>query len=187
MFGKRKPPASLENGRGTASPRLRRLADNIDSLADKDTRSVDYAREIAAFRRMAAMEIHGICTGFVDRLNGLLTRGTVVLDPPAFADENYRDESPHLIQVNVRGRILQVEFSSTPELVSTEDFRVPYIISGSVRAFNQVLLDRDVIEEQLLFYTLEKRLRMWRFFDPRTYRSGPFDQDYLVSLMEQLL
>ncbi len=82
---------------------------------------------------------------------------------------------------------MQGEFSSTPELVSTEDFRIPYIISGSVRAFNQMLLDRDVIEEQLLFYTLEKRMRMWRFFDPRTYRSGPFDQEYLVCLMEQLL
>jgi hypothetical protein len=89
--------------------------------------------------------------------------------------------------MNVRGRILQVEFRGTTELVSTEDFRIPYIISGSVRAFNQILLEQDVIEEQLLFHTLEKRLRMWRFFDARTYRSGPFDQDYLVSLMEQLL
>jgi len=26
-----------------------------------------------------------------------------------------------------------------------------------------------------------------RFFDPRTYRSGPFDQEYLTSLMEQLI
>jgi hypothetical protein len=28
---------------------------------------------------------------------------------------------------------------------------------------------------------------MWRFFDARTYRSGPFDQEYLIGLMEQLL
>jgi len=44
-----------------------------------------------------------------------------------------------------------------------------------------------LIEEQLFFFTLEKHRRMWRFFDPRTYRSGPFDQEYLVSLMEQLI
>jgi len=28
---------------------------------------------------------------------------------------------------------------------------------------------------------------MWRFFDARTYRSGPFDENYLVGLMEQLI
>jgi hypothetical protein len=76
---------------------------------------------------------------------------------------------------------------ATAELVSTEEFRIPYTLAGSVRAFNQELLDKDLIEEQLIFFTLEKHRRMWRFFDPRTYRSGPFDQEYLVSLMEQLI
>jgi len=187
MFGRRKDPENPETGRPVPDLRLKRLAECIDALADKDERSINYAREITELRRLAAAEIHAICTSFVDRLNSLLTRGLVVLDPPVFPEDTYRDEAAHLIQMNVRGRILQVEFRSTPELVSTEDFRVPYIISGSVRAFNQALLDRDVIEEQLLFYTLEKRLRMWRFFDARTYRSGPFDQDYLVSLLEQIL
>lgn len=187
MLGRRKSPEPVEAGKAVPDGRLKRLAENIDALATKDERSIRYAHEIADLRRMAAAELHHICSGFVDRLNGLLTRGVVVLDPPDFTEDSYHDESSHLIQLNVRGRILQVEFRSTPELVSTEDFRIPYIISGSVRAFNQMLLDSDVIEEQLLFYTLEKRMRMWRFFDARTYRSGPFDQDYLVSLMEQLL
>ena len=71
--------------------------------------------------------------------------------------------------------------------MSTEDFRVPYTLEGFVRAFNQELLDKDIIEEQLIFYTLEKGGKMWRFFDARTYRSGQFDQGYLVSLMEQLI
>jgi hypothetical protein len=187
MLGKRKRPDPLETGRPARDPRLQRLAENIDLLADKDERSLSYAREIADLRRLAAAEIHATCTRFVDRLNTLLRRGMVVLDPPVFPEDTYQEDSQQLIQMNVRGRILQIEFRATPELVSTEDFRVPYILSGSVRAFNQDLLDHDVIEEQLLFYTLEKRLRMWRFFDPRTYRSGPFDEDYLVSLMEQLL
>ncbi len=39
----------------------------------------------------------------------------------------------------------------------------------------------------LLFYTVEKDRRMWRYFDPRTYRSGPFDREYLLSLLEQVL
>ena len=86
----------------------------------------------------------------------------------------------------MRGRILQISFAATPELVSTEDFRVPYTLNGTVRAFNQELLDKDIIEEQLIFYTIEHHKKMWRFFDARTYRSGPFDQEYLVGLMEQL-
>jgi hypothetical protein len=65
--------------------------------------------------------------------------------------------------------------------------RIPYTLQGVVRAFNQELLDRSLIEQQLLFYTLEKEKKMWRFFDARTYRSGPFDQEYLISLMEQLI
>jgi hypothetical protein len=177
----------VDTGKAVPDVRLKRLAESIDALADKDDRYIHHARETARLRRLAAAELHVVCAGFVDLLNGLLRRGMVVLDPPAFSEDNYRDESSNLIQMNVRGRILQVEFRATPELVSTEDFRIPYIVSGSVRAFNQILLEQDVIEEQLLFYTVEKRLRMWRFFDPRTYRSGPFDRDYLASLMEQLL
>jgi hypothetical protein len=38
-----------------------------------------------------------------------------------------------------------------------------------------------------LFYTIEKPRQLWRFFDARTYRSGPFDADYLTGLMEQLV
>ena len=80
-----------------------------------------------------------------------------------------------------------MSFSATPGLVSTEDFRIPYTLEGSIRAFNQELLEKDIIEEQLLFYTLESEKKMWRFFDARTYRSGPFDQEYLICLMEQLI
>jgi threonyl-tRNA synthetase len=64
---------------------------------------------------------------------------------------------------------------------------VPYTLSGFVRAFNQELLEQEIIEEQLVFYTIEKDRKLWRFFDPRTYRSGTLDQDYLVSVMEQLI
>ena len=34
--------------------RLKRLADNIDRLADKDAESLRHAREVAALRRAAA-------------------------------------------------------------------------------------------------------------------------------------
>jgi hypothetical protein len=167
--------------------RLKRLAESIDALADKDENSLRRVREVRALRREAAAELYGICSNFIAAVNGLLSRGKVVLDPPEYAEGAFQEESANLIQMNVRGRILQVEFEATLELLSTEDFRVPYTLQGVVRAFNQELLDKDIIEEQLIFYTCEKQKKMWRFFDARTYRSGPFDEVYLITLMEQLI
>ena len=167
--------------------RLKRLAESIESLAEKDRRRQDHAREIRELRQRAAAELHAICADFVGSLNRLLSRSEVGLDPATPAEGGFREDAPNLIQINTRGRILQIDFTAAGELISTEDFRIPYTMKGSVRAFNQALLDKDLIEEQLLFYTMEKEKRLWRFFDPRTYRSGPFDQEYLVALMEQLL
>jgi hypothetical protein len=167
--------------------RLKRLAQNIDALAARDQNLLNHGREIAALRRRAAAELHSICAEFVASLNRLLSREAVTLDPPDFGEAAFREEGRNLIQIHVRGRVLQIEFGGTPDLVSTEEFRIPYTMEGSVRAFNQELLDKEIIEEQLLFYTLEKEKKWWRFFDARTYRSGPFDQEYLVSLMEQLI
>ncbi len=145
------------------------------------------AREIAEYRRAAAAELHALCDDFVGSLNSMLERSAVDLDPPAMSGDFFQEDAPNLIQINVRGRILQIVFRATGELVSTEDFRVPYTLEGTVRAFNQELLEKDLIEEQLIFFTLEKHKRMWRFFDARTYRSGPFDVEYLIGLMEQLI
>ena len=167
--------------------RFKRLARSIDALAEKDEGFLRHAKEIAALRRTAAAGLYAICAGFVDSVNGLLSRCEVVLDPPEFSVDAFQEDLKNLFQINVQGRILQVEFEAAPELISTEDLRIPYTLQGVVRAFNQELLDRSLIEEQLLFYTLEKDKKMWRFFDARTYRSGPFDQEYLMSLMEQLI
>jgi hypothetical protein len=167
--------------------RLKRLAASIDALAQKDAIRLGQAQQMLALRRAAAVEIHGVCARFVHSLNRILAQTAIVLDPEKFQEGSFLEDSPNLIQMNVRGRILQVAFESTPELVSTEDFRVPYTLAGAIRAFNQELLEKDLIEEQLLFFTIEKPGGMWRFFDARTYRSGAFDEDYLISLMEQLI
>jgi len=179
--------ARTANPLSARDARLKRLAQKIEALADKDERILRRAGEIADIRRTAAADLYAICADFVNSVNRLLEHPGVELDPPEIADYSFHEESPNLVQINIRGRILQVSFVATPELVSTEDFRVPYTLSGTVRAFNQVLLDKDIIEEQLIFYTIEFHKRMWRYFDARTYRSGPFDQDYLVSVLEQLL
>ena len=167
--------------------RLKRLAKEIEALAEKDETLLRRTRDIAVLRRRAATELHALCAGFVNSVNHLLHRPEVELDPIDYPEESFHDDLPNLIQINIRGRILQAEFEATPDLFSTEDFRVPYILSGAVRAFNQALLDKDLIEEQLIFYTVEKDKTMWRFFDARTYRSGNLDQEYLIGLMEQLL
>jgi hypothetical protein len=117
----------------------------------------------------------------------LLSEIELDFPPEEYRPDTFQDAGLNLFQINARGRILQLEFEATPELISTEDFRVPYILAGTVRCFNQELLERDLIEEQLLFYTVEKSRSLWRFFDARTYRSGPFDADYLAGLMEQLI
>jgi hypothetical protein len=173
-----------QNQPAVSESRLKRLAASIEALAAKDDEALHRARDIAGLRRLAAGKLYGICTDFVTAVNGLLTQGEILLDPPDYV---FREEGTNLLQINARGRILQIEFETTPELVSTEDFRVPYTLSGSIRAFNKELLEKSLIEEQLIFYTLEKDRNMWRFFDARTYRSGPLDQEYLVALMEQLV
>jgi len=177
----------IANQTQTRDARLKRLAANIAALAEKDERFLRRASEIAALRRAAAADLYAICADFVASVNRLLTHSEMELDPTSYSAEAFQEEIVNLVQINARGRILQMAFSTTPELVSTEDFRVPYTLSGTVRAFNQELLDKDIIEEQLIFYTIENEKKMWRFFDPRTYRSGPFDQEYLIGLMEQLL
>jgi hypothetical protein len=167
--------------------RLKRLAEKIEALSDKDEMRLRHFREMGALRRAAVGDLHAICADFVNSVNRLLARAELELDPRSFSENAFREDTANLIQINVRGRILQISFVATPELVSTEDFRIPYTLAGSVRAFNQDYLDKDIIEEHLVFYTLEKEKKMWRFFDARTYRSGPFDQEYLISVMEQIV
>ena len=167
--------------------RLKRLAERIDALATKDQRLLRHAVEMAGMRRRAAATLYAICADFVMSVNRLLAESEISLDPPQYTEESFQEDGPNLFQINARGRILQVEFTATPELISTEDFRIPYTLAGAIRSFNQDLLERDLIKEQLLFFTLEKSKKLWRFFDPRTYRSGVVDQEYFVDLMEQLL
>jgi hypothetical protein len=166
---------------------LNRLAESIDRLAEKDDSLLRRAHEIGEMRRAAAMDLHDTCARFVVRLNTLLSRTQVSLDPGDYTAATFREEGQNLFQIHVRGRVLQAEFSATPELVSTENFRVPYILEGTVRCFNQQLLEQDLIREHLLFYCLEKGRGVWRYFDERTYHSGPADEEYLAVLLEELV
>ena len=167
--------------------RLKRLAERIRSLSEKDEEAVRHAAEIAVLRRTAAASLHSTCADFVRQVNALLPKPELTLDPLEFDPRHFQEDSPNLIQINLRGRILQLNFQAPADLLSTEEFRIPYTLEGTVRGFSQELLEKDVIEEQLLFYTVEKETHFWRYFDARTYRSGPFDADYLVSLFDQII
>lgn len=166
---------------------MKRLAQNIEALVEKDEAFTQMTHRMDEVRRTAATELHTICRDFVNSLNRLMSKVELTLDPSQFTAASFQDDAVNMIQISVRGRILQVAFTATQDLVSTEDFRVPYTLEGSVRAFNQDLLNKDLIEEQLVFYTVERNRNLWRYFDPRTYRSGTLDQEYLVSVMEQLI
>jgi hypothetical protein len=175
------------NSAAAGRDRLAKLARNIDVLVEKDDRLIQRAKEIEELRRRAAMELHGVCAIFVASVNRLLSKTALEFSPPSYSPELFREEGENIFQINVRGRILQIGFEATEALVSTENFRVPHILEGAVRCFNQELLDRSTIEEQLLFFCLEKNRSNWRFFNARTYHTGVFDQEYLISLMEQLV
>ncbi|MGH9659504.1 MAG: hypothetical protein ACRD96_13230 [Bryobacteraceae bacterium] len=167
--------------------RLRKLASRIDTLIEKDDLLARRAQEISGLRQRAALELHGICSVFVSSINTLLQKTKLEIDPAVYAPDSFRESGANVFQINVRGRIVMIEFSAPDELVTTENFRVPYVLEGAVRCFNQELLERERIEEQLLFFCLEKHRNAWRFFDARTYHSGLFDQEYLVALMERLV
>jgi hypothetical protein len=171
-----------------AKDRLKKLAEAIEALAEKDDALIQKTQEIASLRRTAAVELHAICREFVRQINQHVSRTPLEFDPAEYSPESFHDEGLNLLQINARGRILQIEFTSTPEMISTENFRAPHILEGSIRCFNQDFLEHSVIEEQFIFYCLQKKKHnLWRFFDARTYRSGPFDQEYLISLMQQVV
>jgi hypothetical protein len=175
---------------GTHQPgggRLARLAKQIDALVEKDAETIRRAQEIEALRSAAAGELHSLCSEFVRNVNALLQQSHLTLDPQEFHAEDFRDDRQTLFQISVSGRIIEIEFGSTSDLLSTEDFRVPYALSGSIRAFNQELLERNLTEEHLLFYTVERSGNLWRYFDAQTHRSAKVDAEYVMSILESLV
>jgi len=142
---------------------------------------------VDALRSRGALDLHRICSLFVDRVNEKLSDPAILLDPAVFEESNYHDGGLNLFQINLRGRILQIEFGPTADLYEDEDFRKPYVLRGAVRSFNQDLLDHGSVEEQMIFYCPSGHGARWHFFDARTYRSGLVGEHYLITEMERLL
>jgi hypothetical protein len=167
--------------------RLTRLAAAIEKLGDRDQRLIDESGKVERLRAQGGVELHALCRRFVDGVNARLSQPSVLLSPPSFAEESFHDVGSNLFQINLRGRLLQLEFKATDELYGRDDFKVPYILRGAVRSFNQEFLERNSMDEQMIFYCPIGDGAVWYFYDGRTYRTGRVSEDYLALEMERLL
>lgn len=138
-------------------------------------------------RSRAAVELHAFCRDLVMAINALLAKPVVELSPAEFTTQSFREDAANVFQINVSGRIVHIEFHATEAPSSTEKLAAPYILEGAVRAFNQELLDLSVIPEQQLFCCPQAARLNWVWFDPRSQRTAPLDQDRLISLLERLM
>jgi len=176
-----------EKFRKSRPDRLSRLAAAIEALGDRDQKLIDENRRVDRMRVEAAVELYSICRRFVDNLNAKLSQPAVLLSPGSFSGQSFDDNGPNLFQINLRGRLLQIEFSVTDEPYERDDFRIPYILRGAVRSFSQKFLEANSIDEQMIFYCPEGARGRWYFFDGRTYRSGELNEEFLATELEKLV
>jgi hypothetical protein len=171
--------------------RLIRLAEKIEKVASQDQKAIDEGAEVDRLREEGAAGLYRLCRDFVDDLNSRLSQPALIIDPPDWGADSFRDGGTNLFQISLRGRLLQLEFTSTDEPYSTEDFRHRYVLRGGVRSFNQNFLEQDTVDEQHIFFCAGGDHPgigpAWHFFDARTYRTGLLSADYLAAEMERLL
>jgi hypothetical protein len=166
---------------------LTRLAQQLDRLAERDERTVEEMDLTDQARRHGARILHTICADFTRRLNSAMTRTEMLLIPTEFDPATYREDAPNLIQMSLRGRIVQIQYEAPEQIIANENFRHPYILQGAVSGFNQTLLEKDLIEEQVLFYAKNgKQDFRWHYFEPRTYRTGLVGEEYFTDLLARL-
>jgi hypothetical protein len=166
---------------------ITRLARQIDNLTKKDQHLLLTENEVVGLRRQGAFELHSICAEFVASVNQLLSPAVLELTPPEYAGEMFRESGVNLIQINAQGRIIQIAFEATREIFSTEKFRIPYVLEGEVRAYNQEMLERTQVRSQALFLCLEENRNTWHYFEWLNGRTGAFGRDQLVRLLERLV
>ncbi len=153
----------------------------------QDQERIRQSEEFARLRVRAALELHARCSGFVGEINAALAKPLVELSPAAYSGDIYNDNGSNVFQVSVSGRIVHLEFHATATLTSTERLATPYILEGTVRAFNQQMLEMSVVPEQLLFCCPQGSRLNWVWLDPRTQRGSPLDQERLMALLERVM
>ncbi|MCW5981227.1 MAG: hypothetical protein KIT09_24300 [Bryobacteraceae bacterium] len=167
--------------------RLKKLAQQIDTIAQRDAERIRQAEQIAALRRTAALDLHGACAAFVAAVNEATLKVKLELSPPGYTNESFLDPGPNLFQINAAGRVIQLTFTANEPMESTENFRTPYILEGAVRWFNQESIEGLRIREHQLFCTLVRGRCQWMVVDRQTNRKAVCDADYLSDRFEELL
>lgn len=176
-----------EKFRKSRPDRLSRLAAAIEAIGDRDQELIEQGRRVDRMRLDGAVELYGICRRFVDGLNARLSQPAVLLSPVSYSAQSFDENGSNLFQINLRGRLLQIEFSATDELYENDDFRLPYVLRGAVRSFSQKFLEANSIDEQMIFYCPEGERARWHSFDGRTYRSCELNEDFLAAELEKLV
>lgn len=166
--------------------RLERLARAIEAIDERDRRALEDSADVERLRLRGAVELYAACREFVDALNDRLSTPVVLLDPAGFSEASFAAEGINLFQINLRGRLLQIEFAATAETRSTEEFPKEYVLHGAIRSFNQDLLDHSIVNERSIFYCPEREPR-WYYLDRRSYRTGRLTGDFLVGELERLI
>jgi hypothetical protein len=167
--------------------RLRRLARNLEKLAEKDRERIKADEEFLALRQAAAAELHQLLADFVGEVNALVTEVNLDLSPVRWVAGSLNYNEPNIFQINVSGRVIQVSFQVTDKLRERVEIRTDYTLVGSVRWFNQELLEREEVREDRLYYCVGRTDRGWRFVDARSQKIGAFGAEYLAGLLEQLV
>jgi hypothetical protein len=170
-----------------AESRISKLAKSLDALPAKDELRLRKEREIEELRRQGARALYSLCKDFVDVLNGMVTQIRIEFSPEDYEAADVRNPSTNLFQINANGRVVQITFGTNEDGPTTERFRIPYMLEGAVRWYNQDLLEQQDIQEHQIFYCVDKDGAMWRFYDVRRRRPGVVDREYLISLLEQLV
>ena len=178
----------MKFGRRTSgNDRFAALARKIEAAVQQDQERVRQTEEFGQLRSRAAAELHEVCVKFASQVNGLLKKPLVELSPAEYSRDAFRDNGANVFQINVSGRIVHLEFHATDTLTSMEKLGTPYILEGSVRAFNQQLLEMSAVPEHLLFCCPQGNRLNWVWFDPRAQRSAPLDQERLITFLERLM
>jgi len=164
---------------------LQRLARHIDAASKSERFAVD-TDAVRNLRRRGASELHHICAEFVSSVNSQLSEAGVDLSPAGYTQEMFRESGVNVMQISSQGRQVQITFAAGAQFLSSEKFRMPYVLEGEVRAYNQKMLERFEIVSLSLFYCVGEDSADWRFFDWRTLRTGLVNHEFLVSLMEAL-
>ncbi len=167
--------------------RIARLAKQLGDDIRKEQHLLLTDSKVLELRRQGASQLYSICADFAASVDRFLTPPVLEIAPSTYDPEVFRNSGANLIQLNARGRIIQLAFESTRARFSTDKFLIPYILEGEVRAYNQEMLERTQVRSQALFFCVEDSQTTWHYYEWVSGRTGAFGREQLVNLMERIV